>query len=51
MNENYEKRSDVPKEYTWAVEDLYTSDEDWKKDLENIKGMIPRFEAFQGKLG
>lgn len=51
MNENYEKRSDVPKEYTWAVEDLYASDEDWKKDLENIKGMIPRFEAFQGKLG
>lgn len=40
MNENYEKRSDVPKEYTWAVEDLYASDEDWKKDLENIKGRV-----------
>lgn len=51
MNENYEKRSDVPKEYTWAVEDLYASDEEWKKDLEHIKGMIPRAEAFQGKLG
>lgn len=51
MNESYEKRSDVPKEYTWAVEDLYASDEDWKKDLEKIKGMIPRIEAFQGKLG
>ncbi|MDE5697109.1 MAG: oligoendopeptidase F family protein, partial [Lachnospiraceae bacterium] len=50
MNESYEKRSDVPKEYTWAVEDLYASDEDWKKDLEKIKGMIPRIEAFQGKL-
>ena len=36
MNENYEKRSDVPKEYTWAFEDLYTSDEDGKKYLENI---------------
>ncbi len=51
MNESYEKRSDVPKEYTWAVEDLYASDEDWKKDLEKIKGMIPQIEAFQGKLG
>lgn len=51
MNESYEKRSDVPKEYTWAVEDLYASDEDWKKDLEKIKGMMPRIEAFQGKLG
>lgn len=51
MNESYEKRSDVPKEYTWAVEDLYASDEDWKKELEKIKGMMPRIEAFQGKLG
>lgn len=51
MNESYEKRSDVPKEYTWAIEDLYASDEDWKKDLEKIKGMLPQIEAFQGKLG
>lgn len=47
----YENRSDVPKEYTWAVEDLYANDEAWKKDLEKIKGMIPQIEAFQGKLG
>lgn len=51
MNESYEKRSDVPKEYTWAIEDLYASDEDWKKDLEKIKGMLPQIEAFQGRLG
>ncbi len=51
MNENYEKRSDVPREYTWAVEDLYASDEEWKKDLEKIKGMIPQIETYQGNLG
>lgn len=51
MNENYEKRCDVPKEYTWAVEDLYTSDAGWKQDLEKVKGMIPRIEAYRGKLG
>lgn len=51
MNENYEKRSDVPKEYQWAIEDLYASDEDWKKDLGRIKDMLPQIEAFQGKLG
>ncbi|MDE7273565.1 MAG: oligoendopeptidase F [Lachnospiraceae bacterium] len=49
--ESYESRSDVPKEYTWAVEDLYASDEDWKKDLEKIRGMVPQIEAFQGTLG
>lgn len=48
---SYENRSDVPKEYTWAVEDLYANDEEWKKDLEKIKGMVPQIEAFQGKLG
>ncbi|MBQ2257665.1 MAG: oligoendopeptidase F [Lachnospiraceae bacterium] len=47
----YEKRSDVPKEYTWAVEDLYTSDDAWKEDLENIKNLIPKIESYQGKLG
>ena len=28
---SYEKRSDVPKEYTWAMEDLYASDAEWQK--------------------
>lgn len=51
MNEIYEKRGEVPKEYTWAIEDLYANDEDWKGDLEKIKGMLPQIEAFQGKLG
>lgn len=47
----FDKRSDVPKEYTWALEDLYATIEDWKKDLTRIKEMIPQVEAFQGKLG
>ncbi len=51
MNEIYEKRGEIPKEYTWAIKDLYASDEDWKRDLEKIKGMLPQIEAFQGKLG
>ncbi len=51
MNEIYEQRGEVPKEYTWAIKDLYASDEDWKRDLEKIKGMLPQIEAFQGKLG
>lgn len=46
----YDKRSDVPKEYTWAVDDLYTSDAAWKEDLEKIKNLIPQIESYQGKL-
>lgn len=48
--ESYEKRSDVPREYTWAVEDLYASDADWKKDLEKLKEIIPQIESFRGKI-
>ncbi len=47
----FEHRCDVPIEYTWAVEDLYTSDEEWKLDLEKIKGYIPRLESYHGTLG
>lgn len=49
--ESYENRSDVPKEYTWALEDLYASDADWMKDLEKLKSMLPQIESFRGKLG
>ena len=48
---NYEKRSDVPKEYTWAMEDLYASDAEWKKDMEAVKNLIPQIEFFRGQLG
>ena len=46
----FDQRSEVPKEFTWAVEDLYASDEDWKADLEKIKEVLPKLEAFQNTL-
>ena len=48
---NYEKRSDVPKEYTWAMEDLYASDAEWQKDLEKVRSLLPQIETFRGQLG
>jgi oligoendopeptidase F len=50
-SKEFDRRSEVPVEYTWALEDLYTNDDEWKKDLDNIKSMIPNFAAFQGRLG
>lgn len=47
----FEHRSDVPKKYTWAVEDLYAGDDEWKQDLEKIKGYIPKLESYHGTLG
>lgn len=48
---SYEKRSDVPKEYTWAMEDLYASDAEWQKDLEKVRSLLPQIETFRGQLG
>ena len=48
---SYEKRSEVPREHTWATEDLYANDADWKKDLEKVKELLPQIESFRGKLG
>ncbi len=47
---SYEDRKDIPKEFTWAVEDLYESDAAWKADLEKIKSMLPQIESYQGTL-
>lgn len=48
--EEIKNRKDIPKEHTWALEDLYASDDVWKKDLEEIKKMPAKIEAYCGKL-
>lgn len=35
------KRSEVDKQYTWATEDLFATDELWEKALEDAKKYIP----------
>ena len=39
------KRSEVKKEFTWAIEDLYSTDELWEKDYNRLKEMIPQIES------
>lgn len=45
------QRNELPTEYTWALEDLYSTEDDWKKDMEALKKMLPQISAYQGKLG
>lgn len=44
------KRNEVEQKFTWAIEDLYASDEAWQKDYEKGKGMIPKVAECQGRL-
>ena len=44
-------RSEIPVEDTWAIEDLYSSDEAWEKDLMALQSDKDRLGAYAGRLG
>jgi oligoendopeptidase F len=45
------KRSDVPVEYKWRLEDIYPSDSDWEKDVQKAKQLADQLAGLKGKLG
>ncbi|HCL01927.1 MAG TPA: oligoendopeptidase F, partial [Lachnoclostridium phytofermentans] len=51
MAKELKKRNEVAKENTWAIEDLFASDELWYKNLEVLRGYKEKILAFKGKLG
>ena len=44
-------RSDVAVENTWALDDLYATEDDWKADMVRLKSMMQQIAGYQGKLG
>ncbi len=44
------KRSEVKKEYTWALEDIFASDELWNEALEELRTVPEKISAFKGHL-
>lgn len=44
-------RNEVDPKYTWAITDLYPSDEAWKKDLQQLSNCTQKAPAYQGQLG
>lgn len=51
QNKSLPKRSEVDVKYTWAIEDLYASDELWQKEYDKVKEMLPGIMEFRGRLG
>lgn len=43
-------RKDVPAEDTWALEDMFATDEDWEKEYASIKKAIPELAACRGQI-
>src|SRR5699024_6850404 len=46
-----QKRSDVPVEHTWNLEDIFATDNEWEEALKELKAEIPELKSYQGKLG
>ncbi|MDO5137393.1 MAG: oligoendopeptidase F [Oscillospiraceae bacterium] len=45
------KRSEVPAEYTWKLEDLFETEEQWLERFEKLKDVPSRLTEFQGRIG
>ena len=44
------KRSEIPVEDTWALEDLYVNEEDWEQDLALLEQERGELASFAGKI-
>ena len=51
MADKIRKRSEIPVEDTWALEDLYVSNAVWEQELETLKDDQEFLASFAGKLG
>lgn len=45
------KRSEIPVEKRWAVEDLYVNDAAWEADFNEVAGLIEQGLQYKGHLG
>lgn len=49
--ERIPKRSEVPEEFRWAIEDIYPTDEAWKADFEKFSALPDKIASYKGRLG
>ncbi|WP_075981427.1 oligoendopeptidase F [Bacillus massilinigeriensis] len=43
-------RSEIAVEDTWRLEDIFASDDEWEKEFNEVKNLLPGVAEFQGKL-
>ncbi|MEO6891770.1 MAG: oligoendopeptidase F [Ktedonobacteraceae bacterium] len=50
MPQTLQKRSEIPTEYTWNLESIFQTNEEWEQAFQEIQSRIPELEAQQGTL-
>lgn len=47
---NFKTRKEIPSEYKWKIEDLYSSDEQWKEDFEQIEKLLNQVDFYKENI-
>ena len=50
-NKSLPKRSEVPQDLKWRIEDIYPDSDTCEKDYQYIKDMLPKVGEIKGTLG
>lgn len=50
MEKKILKRNEVLEQDKWAIEDIYSNDEEWQKEYEQVEESIKELESYQGKI-
>jgi oligoendopeptidase F len=48
--QTYKKREEIPTEFKWNLESIYTQDEEWENSFQQIQQRLPELEKLQGTL-
>ena len=48
--QTFTRRSDIPPAYTWNLESIYASDDDWERQAQSLQRRLPELEALKGTL-
>jgi oligoendopeptidase F len=48
--QTFTNRSEIPIEYTWNLESIFPSNEDWERDFRALQSRLPELEALKGTL-
>ncbi|MDF0725633.1 oligoendopeptidase F [Cytobacillus sp. S13-E01] len=44
------KRNEIPEEYTWRIEDMFATDQEWENQFNLVREALPKLSDFKGKL-
>lgn len=50
-NDSIPTRDEISQQDKWKLEDLYATKEEWEKEFNTVKDLLPRVSVFQGRLG